>query len=158
MWYRFTSGRPFYRDTERAKLLGVCAGLADYLQVEIWQVRLAAVLGLLFMGSFIVPTYFILYFVMENKPYYRTATDRFDEAHEDGGGARSQHEKRSKSGRGARQSRADRFASSTNVQVLQLAREKFSRLENRVRSIETHVTSSRFELQREFKKIAGDEE
>jgi phage shock protein C len=157
MWYRFKSGRPFYRDAERGKLLGVCAGLADYLQVETWQVRLAAVLGLFFMGSFILPTYFILYFVMENKPYYRTATDRFDEAHEYGDGSRSAHEKSSKPSRGAHQGRAGRFASSTNVQVLQLAREKFSQLENRVRSIETHVTSSRFELQREFKKIAGDD-
>lgn len=161
MWYRFKSDRPFYRDKERGKILGICAGLADYLQVETWQVRLAAVLGLLFMGSFILPTYFILYFVMEDKPYYRTATDRFDDAHDHGVGtsasASSQHDKRPKFGRRAGQGRASRFAASTNAQVLQLAREKFAHLENRVRSIETHVTSSRFELQREFKKIAGDE-
>ncbi|MFT5804450.1 MAG: hypothetical protein ACI9R8_001494, partial [Candidatus Paceibacteria bacterium] len=44
-----------------------------------------------------------------------------------------------------------------NAQVFRLARGKFAHLEDRVRAIESHVTSSRFELQREFKKIAGDD-
>lgn len=157
MWYRFKSSRPFYRDKERGKILGVCAGLADYLQVETWQVRLAAVFGLLFMGSFVLPTYFILYFVMEDKPYYRSATDRFDEAHDDGDGAHAERAKRPTSSRGERQRKSGRFATSTNVQVLQMARDKFHHLENRVRGMETHVTSSQFELQREFKKIAGED-
>ena len=33
-----------YRDPQRGALGGVCAGLADYLGVEIWVVRLVAVL------------------------------------------------------------------------------------------------------------------
>lgn len=152
LWSRFKSGRAFYRDTTRGKVWGVCAGLADYLQFETWQVRLAAVLGLMFVPSIILPSYFILYFVMEDKPYYRAATDRFDEAREVYGSDDAQGQDP-----GRPRGRKGKLASSTNAQVFRLARGKFAHLEDRVRAIESHVTSSRFELQREFKKIAGDD-
>ena len=152
LWSRFKSGRAFYRDKTRGKVCGVCAGLADYLQFETWQVRLAAVLGLVFVPSIILPSYFILYFVMEDKPYYRAATDRFDEAHEVNASDDGQGQDP-----GRPRGRKGKLASSTNAQVFRLARGKFARLEDRVRAIESHVTSSRFELQREFKKIAGDD-
>ena len=33
---------------------------------------------------------------------------------------------------------------------------KFQNLEERLRAMESHVTDSRFELQREFRKISGE--
>jgi len=144
--------------------------MADYLELETWQVRLAAVLGLVFVPSVVLPLYFILYFVMDDKPYYRAAIDRFDEAHDSHKSHKShanyrgrddsyaRHEGLSASGRGPdRRPGKGGLTTSTNVQVLRLAREKFTHLEDRVRAIESHVTSSRFELQREFKKIAGED-
>ncbi|MCH8240829.1 MAG: hypothetical protein IIB62_12445 [Proteobacteria bacterium] len=44
----------------------------------------------------------------------------------------------------------------SNGQALRTARSKFTELEDRVRSMESHVTSSKFELQRELKKLSGE--
>jgi phage shock protein PspC (stress-responsive transcriptional regulator) len=54
------------RDDENAKIVGVCAGLANYYGVEAWVVRCIAVTGLLFFGSIVFPAYWIMYFVMED--------------------------------------------------------------------------------------------
>ena len=40
-----------YRDPQRGALGGVCAGLADYLGVEIWVVRLVAVTALILSSA-----------------------------------------------------------------------------------------------------------
>ncbi len=37
-------GTPLYRDSENGLLLGVCAGIADYLDTNVLLVRAAAVL------------------------------------------------------------------------------------------------------------------
>lgn len=59
-------GKKFHLNRERKKFLGVCAGIADYLEVEPWSVRLVF-LAALFMGAwFLVPLYFILYFCLDN--------------------------------------------------------------------------------------------
>jgi len=43
-------GTPLYRDSENGLLLGVCAGIADYLDTNVLIVRAAAVLLLLFLS------------------------------------------------------------------------------------------------------------
>lgn len=149
---RFRSGKTIYRDKARGKVLGVCAGMADYLEVEIWQVRLFALLGLLFVGSVTLPVYFILYFLMDDKPYYRKVADRFEDEAELHG------DRRYADGAAGHSKAADsRRSTRSNVQLLRTAKGKFADIEARVRSMESHVTSSRFELQREIRKIAGDE-
>lgn len=148
-----------YRDRQRKKLFGVCAGVADYFGRPPWEMRLYAVMGLLFVPSVMIPIYFITYFLMEDKPLYRRVTDRFeetmvsdDDSWEDSRvGSKG---KRMKSAKGAGVSEDGRL---NNVQAMRTAREKFSDIEQRLRQMETHVTSSRFELQRELKKISGED-
>lgn len=149
-----------YRDTRNKKILGVCAGSAEYLGMETWQVRLGAVLGLIFIPSLAFPAYFITYFLMDNKPYYREMSDRYDERHEaqepeDYGSQPKAKTKRKPAKRDKKAAVKENGIS--NVQALRTARRKFSGIEDRLRLIESHVTSSQFELQREFKKISGDE-
>lgn len=146
---RLNSGRGFYRDKENAKVCGVCAGAADYLEVDTWQVRLVAVLGLLFVPSVAVPVYFITYFLMDDKPYYRRVTDRYDDPEEE-----SVPEPEYSQDRKMRDKKPPKM---DNVEAFRTAKEKFSDIEARLRSMETHVTSSRFELQRELRKISGDD-
>lgn len=172
---RFNADKTLYRDKKRGKVFGVCAGLAEYLDVKTWQVRLFALLGLLFVPSLTLPVYFILYFLMENKPYYREVADRFeaegfdhyadefdaDEAWADDDGFEAAAAG-SRAGKPPRYSRDGRHTSAgsrqrSNAQVLRLAKNRFSDIEQRVRAMESHVTSSQFELQRELKKIAGDD-
>lgn len=143
-------GYGFYYDDKNKKICGVCAGTAEYLGVETWQVRLVAVLGLIFAGSFMVPAYFITYFLMDKKPYYRQANDRYEaehDLHEDVPSMRKRKSSQSKTN-----STAPLPAGS-----LKVAKKKFMDIEARLRSMESHVTSSRFELQREIKKISGED-
>ena len=147
------SNRGFYRDKDQKKVCGVCAGLADYWNVEKWQVRFAAVMGLIFIPSLTVPGYFFLHFIMDDKPYYRKASERYEDAHvrESVSGDKSKQ-------RGGLQARKKRTKSDlTDAQAFSAARQKFVDIESRVRLIEAHVTSSKFELQREFKKISGED-
>ena len=64
-----------YKDKQNAKLMGVCAGIADYTGVDALWVRLAAV-ALLFAGmGMIVPAYFIAGILLNAKPDYLYTAD-----------------------------------------------------------------------------------
>ena len=57
-----------YRDKQNAKLMGVCAGIADYTGIDTIWVRLGAV-GLTFLtGGWIIPLYIVAGFVLGDKP------------------------------------------------------------------------------------------
>jgi phage shock protein C len=147
-----------YRDRQRKKVCGVCAGVADYVGRPTWEIRLYAVLGLMFIPSVVIPSYFIAYFLMEDKPYYRRVTDRFEE------GVDSRDSERNDRKSGKRNQSEDRQADvsarepiMSNVQAMKTAKDKFSDIEQRLRQMEGHVTSSQFELEREFRKISGED-
>ena len=59
-----------YRDKKNAKLMGVCAGIADYTGVEVKWVRLAFVLALFVppFASIVFPLYFLLGLFLNKKP------------------------------------------------------------------------------------------
>ena len=58
----------FYRDKQNGKIMGVCAGIADYTGVAVIWVRLAAV-TLVTMGmGLVIPAYFIAGFIANKKP------------------------------------------------------------------------------------------
>jgi|TARA_B100000315_G_scaffold253395_2_gene292101 phage shock protein C len=153
---RFRSG--LYRDPDRAKICGVCAGFADYFGIEAWQMRLGAILGLVFIPQLTFCGYFVSYFLMDKKPYYRRVTDRFDRAARQWQGSTIDEEEDSYSVNEDRpqDSREYRKPRMSNGLALRTAKSKFTELEDRVRSMETHVTSSKFELQRELKKLSGE--
>lgn len=54
-------------DRENAKWLGVCAGLANFLEVEPWTVRLVFLGCMVFGGWFLVPLYFIAWYLLDDK-------------------------------------------------------------------------------------------
>jgi len=123
------SGHRFrlWRDTDRGIVAGVCAGIADYLGIEPIIVRIAAVAGLVL---FFVPTmvgYVILAVALRPKPpaLYES---RDEEAF----------------WRGVNTAPADTFQSLRN---------KFRDLEDRLRQMETQVTSNDFELHRKFRDL-----
>jgi len=146
---RKRSGHGLYRDSRNSKICGVCAGSAEYLGLEIWQVRVCAVLGLIFVPSLAVPAYFITWFLMDEKPYYREATERYDLAHHTDSAVSPMRKRKA-------ENRA-KTPQMSNAHALNIAKQKFSNIEEHLRDMESHVTSSQFELRREFKKIAGEE-
>ncbi|HTR01421.1 MAG TPA: PspC domain-containing protein, partial [Candidatus Acidoferrum sp.] len=57
--------RTLQLDKENAKWLGVCAGIANFLEVQPWAVRLVF-LGCMFFGAWVlVPGYFIAWYLMD---------------------------------------------------------------------------------------------
>lgn len=65
----------FYRDKVNGKLMGVCAGIADYTGINSIWVRLGFI-GLNFMTGFgILPIYFIVGLLADKKPQHMY-TDR----------------------------------------------------------------------------------
>ena len=58
----------FYRDKVNGKLMGVCAGIADYTGVDVIWVRLGAVALVLMGVGLVIPAYFIAGFFANKKP------------------------------------------------------------------------------------------
>lgn len=58
----------FYRDNQNAKLMGVCAGIADYTGVNAIWVRLGALMMLGMTGGAIIPFYFLIGLLANKKP------------------------------------------------------------------------------------------
>ena len=57
-----------YRDKEKAKLMGVCAGIADYTGVNSFWVRLGAFVLCGMTGGWILPLYLIAGVMLKPKP------------------------------------------------------------------------------------------
>ena len=65
-----TTHTTLYRDKQNAKLMGVCAGIADYTGINALWVRLG-LLGLLMTGVLspvVLPLYFLAGFLLNKKP------------------------------------------------------------------------------------------
>ena len=65
-----TSRTTLYRDKQNAKLMGVCAGIADYTGINAMWVRLGF-LGLIFTGilsPIVLPLYFLAGLLLNKKP------------------------------------------------------------------------------------------
>lgn len=62
-------GRKLWRKPDEGKLMGVCAGLAEYLDIPVRLLRVIVVLSLFFgLFVFTVIAYFVLGFVLDEKP------------------------------------------------------------------------------------------
>ena len=120
----FASPNPhrLYRDRENGKLLGVCAGLADYLGVDVMFVRIGTFLGAVFFTMPIVGAYLLAALVLKPKPP-RVYASREEEDF------------------------WRTVATKPDVTVAGL-RQKFRDVERRLTGMETYVSSKEFELNR----------
>lgn len=59
-----------YRDKHNGKLMGVCAGIADYTGVNVFWVRLLAVASIFITGGPSIIAYLIAGFLLNKKPPY----------------------------------------------------------------------------------------
>ena len=123
------SRQRLYRDTRRAWLAGVCAGIAEYFGVSVGLVRFLTFLGAVF---FIMPAvfgYLIAALVLKRRPEHLYASGE-EEA----------------------------FWRSVRLEPSRTAHDllrKFQELERRLRAAEARVTSSEFRLRRQFKDLEG---
>ncbi len=137
-----------YRDPSRAKIGGVCAGLADFLGWESWLVRILVVSGVLFGMPFLVMIYIAAWFILDKKPTY--LQKQRDLGHSE-----------------TSQQTIDRESFDTSIKVkariwqsgeppkqaFHDIRRKFTALEKELRKIERYVTSTEFTISREINKL-----
>ncbi len=119
-----------YRDPENGRVMGVLAGLADYMGVRVGVLRCLFILGCLF-GWFIpfVPAYFIAGFLLEPKP-----DDLYEDASEEAFW------------------RSVRRAPDYTTHDL---KQKLAAVDRRIQEMEAYLTSKRFRLDRELKGLEG---
>jgi phage shock protein C len=58
----------FYRDKENGKVMGVCAGIADYTGFDVALVRICFLAAVFMSGGSVLPFYFIAGWVAPKKP------------------------------------------------------------------------------------------
>ena len=58
----------FYKDKRNGKVMGVCAGIADYTGLDVTIVRIAFVVALLMSSFSILPVYFIAGWIADDTP------------------------------------------------------------------------------------------
>jgi len=125
---RQPSHNKLYKDPKNGKLMGVCAGLADYTGIKVTYIRIALVVGAIFGFFFwILIGYLILGFVLEPKPeglYADPEEERF-----------------------WREVRTRPQATSADL------RRRFRDIDERIRRMESYVTSKRFKLDRELRDL-----
>ncbi|MCY3857669.1 MAG: envelope stress response membrane protein PspC [Gammaproteobacteria bacterium] len=120
-----------YRDTERGILGGVCAGIAKYLGIEPWIIRVAFV-AIALLGSVLIPliVYIVLVFVLNPEPSYSSDWDEPDDEAE----ARSPYA-------------AIRSSPRLGLRVVS---GDVRELELRLRRMERYVTSPKYNLDKGF--------
>ncbi|RZQ53391.1 envelope stress response membrane protein PspC [Pseudoalteromonas phenolica] len=129
--------RELYRDPKRGKIAGVCAGLSDYFNMELWLVRILFITAVLLSGGpLFVVIYIACWFILDKKePSLSQSTGKFDEIV-----PISVKFKVWQKGEPPRQALFD-------------LKDRLTRLDNRIQSMETYVTSSEFTVSREINKL-----
>ncbi len=123
--------RTIYRDTENGKIAGVVAGLAEHFGWSRRYARIGWVIASLFWMPVMIAAYLLMAWLLEPKPRTNTSASAFTSANLGIDGANTAPTLR------------NRFSD---------VRDKFSRLEQRLRSIEKVVTSREFQMDRELRK------
>jgi phage shock protein C len=126
-----TSGRRLYRDADRAILGGVCAGLATYLGFNLKVTRLLCIIAFLCAFPFALIAYLAAVFLVP-----ASSSRIYDE---------SMYEERRKEALREEIRRAK--------PTVDDVRERYRGLDRRLAKIEKYVTSSKYRLDEEFRRL-----
>jgi len=125
--YHSIPRRSFYRNRDRAVIAGVCAGLADYFGFNLKMTRVLAVIALLMAMPVTLIAYFGTVLLVPPGPEAARETGYDPEFR--------------------------RAVRSAPRQTMGDVRRRFQSLDNRLARLERYVTSSRFNLDQEFRKL-----
>lgn len=148
--YQPRTQRKLYKNPDDAKIWGVCAGIAEYFELEVWLVRVIAASLLLMMNGTAFLAYVILCFVLDPKPGSKSNRGCF------GSEKKRQREPydKTQTSKPYRTSVKDVWKSgNTPKDSLNSIETKFSAIEKKLQAMETFVTSHRFELEKEFREM-----
>src|SRR5687768_10601340 len=75
MAYQPPSRTRFYRDKRNGKIMGICAGIADYTGFDVTLVRIGMIAAVFLSSGSILPVYFIAGMVAPDQPRELDTTD-----------------------------------------------------------------------------------
>ena len=75
MAYQPPSRTRFYRDKRNGKIMGICAGIADYTGFDVSLVRIAMIAAVFLSSGSILPVYFIAGMIAPDKPRELESSD-----------------------------------------------------------------------------------
>ena len=145
-------GMNLYRNTREGKIAGVCAGLADHWDIAPWVMRLMWVGAFLFTGTLALWVYLAAWILMAPRPgrwsgdgsWRRQQDDDYEEVEVELEYDERHHDYRPR--------KVFRYTDSSTVR-LQRAKERLDAALERVKAMESYVTSRQFELNKEFSKL-----
>jgi phage shock protein C len=118
----------FYRDKRNGKVMGVCAGIADYTGFDVSLVRICMIAALFLSSGSIIPLYFIAGWLSPTRPRELELADREDQ----------------KFWQGVRASPA---------RTARDIRSRFKDIDRRLADIESYVTTENRSLAREIEQL-----
>lgn len=124
--YAATTSRRLYRDTDRAKLGGVCAGLAEYFGFNLCVTRMLAIIAFFMAMPMVIIGYLAAVLLIPARS------------------ARSI---------GPADPEFRRAVRSSPARTADDIRRRFRSLDRRLARMEKYITSSRYELDREFRNL-----
>jgi phage shock protein C len=157
--------KPLYRYPRRGRIAGVCAGVANYLEIKTFWVRLATLGSLFLFGPFTLLGYVICWIAFDIDPKEPAYSSRRTERRR----RRAERKAAKKSGAHNKFQRETPATPNTQSDILDArsapheeksqhydeaqCAEVFRLLELRLREIEAYITSKRFRLHCEINRI-----
>jgi phage shock protein C len=147
-----------HRDPSKGKIAGVCAGIAEYFGMEIWLVRILTLTGFFLLAPpFFFVGYIAAWFILEKKPQGLSTKSRDDEFSPNPFHNRAQ----GKGWHNVSKQESEKVVVKSKVwqageppkQAFIDIKQRFAKNETRLRKMETYVTSSEFQLNRELSKL-----
>lgn len=145
--YSETNGGRLYRDADRAMLGGVCAGLARHFGLNLRVTRFLAFIAFLMAMPFAVFAYLAAVVLIPAESH--GDFDRVVETRCCWGIRRARRKARNRSER----PESDESPGKKTGPTIKDVRERYSSLDKRLAELEKQVTSPRFQLEQEFRKL-----
>ena len=151
--YGNASARGFYRDGDRAVIGGVCAGLAGYFGLNLKVTRFLAFIAFLTAMPFAVIAY--LAAVMLIPAQSGRDDSSFESRYCCWGIRRSGSRRQDRRARrhAEKRSRREEPVATATGPSLKDVKERYKTLDQRLAELEKEVTSPRFQLEQEFRKL-----
>ena len=118
----------FYRDKRNGKIMGICAGIADYTGFDVNLVRVCFLATIFMSGGSVLPLYFIAGFMTPSKP-------------------------RSLEFAGREEQQFWRGVRASPARTARDIRSRFRDIDRRLADIESYVTTENRSLAREIEKL-----
>jgi phage shock protein C len=134
-----------YRNTERARIAGVCAGIADYFGWETWLVRILIVSGVLFGMPFLILGYVAGWFILDKAPKHDDNKQAIE-------GKINKQTLNSSNEPIKVKSRVWQSGEPPKQALYDIGL-KFRSLERKIQTMEQYVTSTEFTVAREINKL-----